>query len=56
MDDGAVLKAFAEKALTAAPSFSREAQARHMIGVLELAQAGLGAEASSVAAPKPGRT
>lgn len=55
MDDGAALKAFAEKALKAAPSFSREAQARHMIEVLELAQAGRGAEASSVAAPKPGR-
>lgn len=55
MDDGAALKAFAEKALKAAPSFSREAQARHMIEILELAQAGRGAEASSVAAPKPGR-
>ena len=47
MDDAAALKTLAEKALAAAPSHSREHQAREMIRVFELAAAGRGCEAVS---------
>ena len=47
MDDGPALKALAEKSLAAAALHSREAQARHMAEVLELAAAGRGFEATS---------
>ena len=50
--DGAARKAYAENGLKAAPDYSREQQARHMAGVLELARSGRGAEASSPAAAK----
>jgi len=46
------LRALAEKSLAAAPRYSREVQARHMIAVLELAAAKRGHEASSVMAPE----
>ena len=46
--DPARCKAMAEKGLLAAPTHSRERQARHMAQVLELATAGRGSEASSL--------
>ncbi len=50
--DPARCKAMAEKGLLAAPTHSREDQARHMAQVLELAAAGRGAEASVLAPQK----
>ncbi len=47
MDDPAALKTLAEKALAAAPSHSREHQARHMATVLGLAAERRGFEAAS---------
>ncbi len=47
MDDGNELKALAAKSLAAAPSHSREHQARHMAAVLGLAAERRGFEASS---------
>ena len=48
MDDGPGLKALADQSLAAATRHSREAQARHMVDVLELAAGRRGVEASSV--------
>ncbi|MDA1089159.1 MAG: glycosyltransferase family 4 protein [Proteobacteria bacterium] len=50
MDDAPALKALADKSLAAAALHSREAQARHMADVLELAAGRRGIEASSVPA------
>ena len=52
MDNGAGLKALAEKSLAAARLHSREAQANHMAEVLELAAGRRGNEASAVKAGK----
>ena len=53
-DDEGALKALAEKSLAAAPAYSREAQARHMVQVFELAQTRRGSEAASFEPLKPG--
>jgi len=45
MADGALRQALAEKSLAAAPSHSREEQARQMLAVFELAASGRGSEA-----------
>lgn len=52
-DDATTRAAMAKKGLAAAPQFSRERQARDMLGVLELAAGGRGAEAATVAAGNP---
>jgi len=45
MADGALRQGLAEKSLAAAPSHSREEQARQMLAVFELAASGRGSEA-----------
>lgn len=52
-DDEKTRTGFAEYALRAAPAYSRERQARHMIEVLELAAAKRGAEVSALVPANP---
>ncbi len=47
-DDPAQRRVFAERSLAAAPRYSRETQARHMIGVLDAVVTGAGWQAATV--------
>lgn len=47
-DDTGKRRAFAERSLAAAPRYSRQTQARHMMGVLDAAVSGRGWQAAAV--------